>query len=63
MHHRLDAVLAQYLGQAIGFGDIADDQPARRIGNRRDISLHEIVIGDRIVPVCQAASARQALPT
>ena len=53
VHHRLDAVLAQHLGQTIGVGDVADDQPAGGLGDRRGIPLEQVVIGDRIVPVVE----------
>ena len=53
VHHRLDASLSQHLGQAIGVGDIADDQPVGGVGDRRGIPLREVVVGDRIVPMFQ----------
>ena len=51
--HGFDAVLQEHLGQAIGLGDITDNQTLRRIGDGRDITLDEVVVGDRIVSMTE----------
>ena len=62
MHDGLDPVLAVITcGQAVGVGDVADDQTGGRVGDGRDVSLEQVVVGDRVMAVAEQP-ARQALP-
>ena len=57
-----DAVFPEHLGQAVRLGDVTHDQTGGRVGDGRDISLHQIVIGDGIMAVTGAASGSQRFP-